>query len=372
MFRPPRTLVLGGRFFSERGGALAQGNGDAWTVKRCLDWSRGYLERKGDDKARLAAEWLLGAATGLSRIELYMDYDRPLSLGELDRMHKAVVRRAKGEPLQYIVGRTAFRFIEVDCEPGVLIPRPETELLVDQVLEFLDRECGTKVVPVSKTRSVEAIFGAIEGDAPAKADASAEKDAEGPEASSDEGDAPEETDEGAQAACAPRVVEVGCGTGCIALSIASERPGVSVVATDISPAAVALAVRNRDRLGLEATVDIREGDLLSPVSVEDGRMFDVLVSNPPYIPTEVMAILPAEVAGFEPELALDGGADGLDVFRRLVSDAPRVLRPGGLLACELHETTLDAAADVCRAAGMGDVRIVDDLAGRPRIILARV
>ncbi len=118
---------------------------------------------------------------------------------------------------------------------------------------------------------------------------------------------------------------------------------------------------------------MRLGNLVSPLNREtEWGTFDVLVSNPPYIPSAVMESLPHEVADFEPALALDGGADGLDIFRRLVNAAPHMLRPGGLLACELYEGHLDAAADLCRSAGMHDVRIVDDFTGRPRIVLALV
>lgn len=111
-----------------------------WTIKRCLDWTNAYLESKGIESPRVSAEWLLCSVTGLKRIQLYMDYAKPLSADELSRMHQAVVRRAKGEPLQYIVGDTSFRTIEIACEPGVLIPRPETEVLVEEVLTFIDRE----------------------------------------------------------------------------------------------------------------------------------------------------------------------------------------------------------------------------------------
>ena len=186
--------------------------------------------------------------------------------------------------------------------------------------------------------------------------------------------APAQDGESGQIRCA-RVLEVGCGTGCISLSIASERSGrAQCVAIDIEPRAVDLSIRNRDALGISpADVDVRLGNLVSPLNREtEWGTFDVLVSNPPYIPSAVMESLPHEVADFEPALALDGGADGLDIFRRLVNAAPHMLRPGGLLACELYEGHLDAAADLCRSAGMHDVRIVDDFTGRPRIVLALV
>lgn len=371
---------------------------ETWTVKRCLDWTNGYLESKGIENPRISAEWLLSSVTGLKRIQLYTDFTKPLSPDELSRMHEAVVRRAKGEPLQYIVGNTAFRAIEVACEPGVLIPRPETEMLVEEVLTYLDREVigetgrpgAAKRAPLPWNAEVEAAreaeraaaaeaarAAASEAGDAASADAETGEDAgtadetEMPEAESDDENAGEPEPEPRVA----RVLEVGCGTGCISLSLALERPGrVTCIATDIEPRAVALAIRNRDALGIAPEVaDFREGNLVAPLDRQtEWGTFDVLVSNPPYIPTSVMRVLPDEVARFEPHLALEGGEDGLDIFRRLVNAAPSMLRAGGLLACELHETTLDAAADICRAAGFEDVRIARDLPGRPRFILARV
>ena len=215
--------------------------------------------------------------------------------------------------------------------------------------------------------------GAVETADGAEGDAGVSDAAPGEEGEFSEG-APAQDGESGQIRCA-RVLEVGCGTGCISLSIASERSGrAQCVAIDIEPRAVDLSIRNRDVLGISpADVDVRLGNLVSPLNREtEWGTFDVLVSNPPYIPSAVMESLPHEVADFEPALALDGGADGLDIFRRLVNAAPHMLRPGGLLACELYEGHLDAAADLCRSAGMHDVRIVDDFTGRPRIVLALV
>ena len=293
---------------------------EPWTIKRVLDWTSGYLERKGDEHPRLSAEWLLANVCGLSRVELYVNFDKPLEAGELDAMHAAIERRAAGEPLQYVTGEMPFRHIVLKCERGVLIPRPETEVLVDAALEGVD--------------------------------AAAEK--------SDEGAGP------------VRVLEVGTGTGCIALSIASERPGTLDTATDHSPRAVELAARNREALGLEEAVDVIECDLATGVSPDLMGSFSVLVSNPPYIPTQVLRDeVPAEVADFEPELALDGGDDGLDVFRRLVELAPEALAPGGMLAVELFEGALDAAADLVRAqGGWGSVEVREDLTRRPRVLIA--
>lgn len=348
---------------------------EIWTIKRCMEWTEGYLGRRGEERPRLSAEWLLCAATGMKRIELYMNMDRPLAPEELAVMHRAVERRRAGEPLQYITGETSFRTLDVFCAPGVLIPRPETEMLVELVLEDLDqRVLGPRArtkAPVELPWNAE-VQQAIEAEEARAAAKRAEEDGGDDEEARDA--APTAKDEEPTDTVAPsaRVLEVGCGTGCISLSMAAERAGrITCVATDIEPRAVALAKRNRERAGIAPdAVDIRLGDLVEPVSPEETGTFDALVSNPPYIPSPVMATLPAEVASFEPALALDGGADGLDVFRRLLAVAPRMLRPGGLFACELFEESLDDAAELARAAGLCEVRVASDLTRRPRFVLA--
>lgn len=311
-------------------------HGEPWTIKRILDWTSGYLERKGDEHPRLSAEWLLANVTGLSRVELYVNYDKPLEADELAAMHVAIERRAAGEPLQYVTGEMPFRHIVLKCERGVLIPRPETEVLVDAALEGVDAALARRGEKGEK----------------------GEKDAEG------------EKDE--PAGDPVRVLEVGTGTGCIALSIASERPGTHVTATDLSERAVELASRNREALGLEGAVDIVQTDLAEGVDPELMGSFSVLVSNPPYIPTAVLREeVPAEVADYEPELALDGGDDGLDVFRRLLDLAPRALAPEGMLAVELFEGSLEDAAALARAQGVwSSIEVREDLTHRPRVLVA--
>lgn len=391
---------------------------ETWTIKRCLDWTRDYLRDKGDERPRLSAEWLLSGVTGLSRTEIYMSFDKPMSPEELARMHSAVVRRAKGEPLQYIIGETDFRTITVACAPGVLIPRPETELLVEETLKYIDADvlgaaaCRPRSrvelpwnAEIQAAREAELATAAaqsedrlVERELTEEDIAALEEDAE--LEAGDSGDSGDEvglqtavprdgegalgatsangvntSDDDDSASQVARVLEVGCGTGCISLSIAAERPEhTCCLAIDIEPRAVDLSIRNRDALGIAPdVVDVRLGNLVSPLNREtEWGTFDVLVSNPPYIPTSVMGNLPHEVADYEPALALDGGEDGLDIFRRLVNAAPHMLKPGGLLACELYEGHLDQAASLCRAAGMREVRVVNDLTNRPRIILARV
>ena len=274
-----------------------------WTIGDTLAWCREYLAHHDDENPKLSAEWLLAAATELTRIELYMHFDRPLTMEERDVLRETLKRRGAGEPLQYISGEAAFRHIVVKTSRGVLIPRPETEVLVDVVLD------------------------------------------------------------GLAGADAPCVLEVGCGTGCIACSLAKEA-GAQVLATDISPEAVACAQANVEMLGLEELVEIVERDCVAGIV----GSFDCLVSNPPYIPTAELAELPHEVAGFEPRLALDGGSDGLAFFERLITEALPLVKDGGLFACELHETCLEEAARRLREAGCVDVKVTKDLVGRDRIV----
>lgn len=277
---------------------------DVWTVQRTMNWCVDYLERHGDEHPSRSAEWLMSAATGLSRVEIYAYYDRPLSASERDTLRESLRRRGAGEPLQYVTGEVGFRHIILRTAKGVLIPRPETELIVDHVISRLE---GVDM---------------------------------------------------------PRVLEVGCGTGCIALSVAKET-GARVTATDISPQAIACAKRNAQALDLEELVEIVQTDCADGIE----GPFDVLVSNPPYIPTAVMGELDQEVVGFEPHLALDGGADGLEFFDRLLEVAPALLAPGGFFAFELHETCLDEAERRAVAAGFAKVQIECDLAGKPRFLL---
>lgn len=283
----------------------------AWTVKAALDWCIGFLADKADEHPRRSAEWLLSAATGLSRVELYAYHDRPLTEAERAALRESVRRRAAGEPLQYVTGEVAFRHLVVKVRPGVLIPRPETEVLVDVALEAL---CGID---------------------------------------------------------SPFVADPCTGSGCVALSIAQECDGARVFATDVAPVAVEVASENAARLSLDERVSVLGGDLLEPLPAELRRAFDLIVSNPPYIPSERLPALPQEVAGFEPHLALDGGPDGLDVFRRLASAAPSWLRPGGSLVVELDETGVLRAAEEA-LEWYEEVRVVRDLAGRDRILAARL
>ena len=321
---------------------------DIWTIKAALDWTVGYLERKGDENPRISAQWLLAEACGLSRIELYTRLDQPLSMDERDVLRGYVTRRGQGEPLQYITGEVGFRHISVQVRPGVLIPRPETEVLGSEALALLP--------PAPRPRAKDE-----EAEAAAEGEAGEAGAADLPSADAPPAPAPE-----------PLLVADLCtGSGCIACSIAYEHPLARVFATDIAPEAVSLARENAAALGLDGRVSVVECDLGEGVPAEAVGALDLVASNPPYVPTAVLAGIPREVAAYEPALALDGGADGLDMFRRLLAFCARALKPGGGFAFELHETCLDDAARLAAEAGFADVRAVADLDGRPRVLVGR-
>lgn len=301
---------------------------DVWTIKAALDWTVGYLERKGDAQPRVSAEWLLSEACNLTRIELYTNFDKPLSMPERDILRDYVARRAAGEPLQLISGKAPFRYLSVKVAPGVLIPRPETEVLVSVAMAELN-------LPRSASRVVE-------------------------------------TEEGEQVAAADlpavSVIDVCTGSGCIACSIASEYPAAQVVALDISDDAVALAQENVNDLGLTERVEVLKSDLFEALPSGDAT-YDLIISNPPYVPSAVVDTLDREVTEFEPRLALDGGTDGLDLFRRMLPQAYDLLKANGVFAVELFEDHLEDAAELARSTGFAAVRIENDLTNRPRVLV---
>ena len=276
-----------------------------WTVRRVLGWTSQHFEKLGLDSPRLTAELLLAHVLRTSRVRLYTDLDRPLEAAELAAYRALIARRAAGEPTQYLTGVREFYGRPFAVDPRVLIPRPETELLVEAVLQELPaREC--------------------------------------------------------------RILDLCTGTGCVGITLALERPGATVVATDSSVAAAEVARANAANLGAAGRVDVRVGDLFGPVEQEPP--FDVVVSNPPYVPSGEIPTLSAEVRR-EPAAALDGGEDGLDVVRRIVTGASRWLLPGGLLALEIGDRQGPAVRSLLEAAGYGSVRIERDLARHDRLAL---
>ncbi|HZZ84072.1 MAG TPA: peptide chain release factor N(5)-glutamine methyltransferase [Anaeromyxobacteraceae bacterium] len=278
---------------------------DTWTPLKLLSWTQGFFARSEVDAPRLTAELLLAHALRCDRVRLYLDFDKPLGEPELTAFRELVKRRAAGEPTAYLVGKKEFYGRPFRVDRRVLVPRPETELLV------------------------EAALGALPAGGAA--------------------------------------LDLCTGTGCIALTLALEKPGVRVAAVDLSPDALAVARDNATALGAE--VELLQGDLFAPLPPE--RRFDVIASNPPYIPSGELPGLSREVRQ-EPALALDGGPDGLAVARRLVAEARARLAPGGTLLVELHESHAESLPALCRAAGFAKVALHKDLAGLPRFVVAVV
>lgn len=383
-------------------------NDQTWTVKAILDWCEGYLANKGDASPRHAAQYLLGEAMGLSRIELYTNFDKPLTDEERSTMREWVARRGAGEPLQLICGTAPFRHMVLEVAPGVLIPRPETEVLVSEVLalfpvpkqisahafEDLSAVSGqgegvedsASEIPVVEIGSIneevssEVLAGGIDG-ASERPEAFALKD--GAQSSQSQIDGVEQVGETIAAGTVSetesdlkpgliRVIDLCTGSGCIACALATEHPNMEVLAFDIAPEALALAQRNVEAQGVADRVSVRESDLLAAAIADPDNKgsFDVIVSNPPYIPSQVVDTLAAEVNDYEPRLALDGGADGLELFRHFIGDAYSLLKPGGVLAVELFEESLDQARSIALDHGFSEARIVQDLTNRPRILVA--
>jgi release factor glutamine methyltransferase len=281
-----------------------------WTVMEMVGWTAGYLGEKGFHNPRLNAELLLAGTLGLKRLDLYLQHDRPLKAEELAAFKDRLRRRAKREPLQYIDGRAAFRDLWLAVDPRVLIPRPETEVLVQAVLD--------------RTRGRDALS----------------------------------------------ALDVGTGSGAIALALATEGPFARVVATDVSPGALEVAEANRASAAPDAPVELREGSLFAPVA---GERFDVVVSNPPYVGAEERGTLDAEVRDWEPAGALFAGVGGLDVVAPLVAGAPAHLNAGGVLALEMGAAQADAVCALVRATGaFAEPTVLPDLAGRDRIVLAEM
>ncbi|HUE96790.1 MAG TPA: peptide chain release factor N(5)-glutamine methyltransferase [Longimicrobiaceae bacterium] len=279
-----------------------------WTTLEIVRWTSGYLEVKGFDEPRLNAELLLAGVLGLKRLDLYLQFDRPLGPEELAEFKSRLRRRLRHEPIQYIEGVAHFRGLELKVDQRVLIPRPETEVLVGEVLAW------------------------------------------------------------AGGRDAPDVLDLGTGSGAIALSLRQEGNFGRVIATDLSEEALHVARGNRDRLMPDLLVEFRCGNGLAPVA---GERFDVIVSNAPYVGRRDGSALPPEVREWEPSTALFAGEDGLDVIRHLIDLAPDHLRPGGLLALEIGAEQGDEVATLVRqSASFGDPSIRRDLAGRERILLA--
>lgn len=276
----------------------------------CIGLAAGHLKASGSESPRLDAELLLGEALGLDRVQLYVQHDRPLTSSELDRYRKLVARRARREPIAYILGRKEFRSLEFNVDSRVLIPRPETEHLVQAAVNELRRRFP------GEGRLL--------------------------------------------------VADIGTGSGAVAAGIAAEEARAEIVAVDIDAGALEVARANLERHGLADRVRLRLSDLLEGIA---GERFHAVVSNPPYVSEEAWRALAPDVREFEPRRALVGGEDGLAVIRRLVAQVAEALLPGGFFACEIGWDQGEKVRALGEQAGFATIDILPDLAGRDRVVV---
>lgn len=286
---------------------------DEWTVGRLLAWTKAHFEQKDVDEPRLAAELLLAEALGCKRIDLYARYDSMPSQQQRTAFREMVRGAAEHKPIAYLTGRREFYSLDFIVTPDVLIPRPETEILVEQALVWCQ---------------------------------------ENPRQRFD-------------------ILDLGAGSGCIAVTIAKRRPEVHAVASDASPAALEVAARNAERHGVADRVRCVQADMFDlPAEAVPAGGFDLIASNPPYVAEEDRDSLPDNVRKFEPAQALFAGADGLDAIRRIAREAPRFLRPGGTLLLEVGYNQADAVANLF-AGDAPTLRLlgrIKDLSGIDRVL----
>jgi release factor glutamine methyltransferase len=277
-----------------------------WTVRELITWTAKHFKGKGIDDPAKEARLLLAHVLGCRPIEVLTRYDDQPTDAERQQFRELIKRRTDGCPVAYLVGHKDFYLLTFEVSPAVLIPRPDTETLVQSGVEFL------KGKPT------------------------------------------------------PTVCDLGTGSGCVAVSIAHQVKGARVTAVDVSPEACQVAARNATRHELSERVIVLTGDLFAPLP-PDAR-FDLIVSNPPYIPASEIDTLEIGVRQFEPRLALDGGADGLQFYRRMAGTAAERLRPGGQLMLEVGWTQEAAVRELFLAAGWRSAGSVKDLTGRWRVV----
>ena len=280
---------------------------ELWTIGRILKWTEQYFKEKGIESPRLDAEVLLSHILGRERIYLYVHFDEPLEPAELARYREAIKQRVQRVPIAYIIGEKEFMGLTFKVTEDTLVPRPDTEILVQAAIERLRAR----------------------GDA-------------------------------------PRFADIGTGSGAICLSVLHFLPKAQADTVDISPAARAIAEENAAAFEVADRVTFHTGDLLAPLA---GQCYDAILSNPPYIPDDDIAALAPEVRLKEPHTALAGGKDGLDFYRRLMADAPALLKDGGFLAVEvgIHQAAPVAALAV---PSFSRTEILKDYAGIERVVIA--
>lgn len=278
-----------------------------WTIAKVLEWTKQYFADKGLESPRLDAEILLCSVLDCDRINLYVHFDQPLEEKELAAYRQFVARRAAHEPMAYILGERSFMHFDFKVTPHVLVPRPETELLVERVAELAPKDREIKIL------------------------------------------------------------DIGTGSGAIIVSLMNLLPKASGTAVDISPQALANAKMNAEKYNVDKRINFVQSDLYS--KLPQGEKFDIIVSNPPYIPTKDIEGLARDVRK-EPSIALDGGADGLDFYRRIIAKLQEFLKPEGFVAFEIGIYQGEAVSALCRVQGFTQTAVVNDYADIERMVFA--
>ncbi len=284
---------------------------EIWTIRRLLQWTTDFFRQSGIPSARLDAELLLSHALHITRLDLYLDPERPVDELERTGFREWVRLRAKRVPIAYLIGSKEFYSTAIHVEEGVLIPRPETEILVDTVLTL-----------VSMCSDI-------------------------------------------------RIAELGVGSGCITAALALKLQSACFLASDRSQDALRIADTNFVRLGIRDRVTLIESDWFDNFSPGLSGSFNVIVSNPPYIPSSILPTLAPEISRYEPSLALDGGPDGLSAYRHLIPRAREFLKLNGAIALEIGDDQGRAVSELLETAGFSGTSIVKDLSGRDRIAIGR-
>ena len=286
---------------------------ETWTIQKLLNWVTEYFTGKGIDAPRLSAELLLSHVLGLKRIELYTQFDKPVARPELDALRGLVKRAGGHEPVAYLIGKTEFYSLELNITSDCMIPRPETELLVQRAIEFLRTRRGSQFV-----------------------------------------------------------CDLCTGSGCIAVAIAKNFPDARVMATDISAAALDVAAKNVEKHQLTERITLLQGDLFEPLVRQlDVDQFDLIVCNPPYVSAAEYEALDKNVKDYEPRIALFAGDDGLDIYRKIIAKADQYLKPQAALILEIGYAQGTAVRELLEQTGaFGEIKVEKDVHDNDRIVTA--
>jgi len=285
-----------------------------WTIQKLLNWVTEHFTEKGIDSPRLSAELLLSHVVGLKRIELYTQFDKPVARQQLNRLRDLVKRASQHEPVAYLVGKTEFYCLELNVTPDCMIPRPETEFLVERAIEFLRTRTGKQFV-----------------------------------------------------------CDLCTGSGCIAVAIARNYPDCRIIATDISDAALSVAAKNIEKHRLKERIRLLCGDLFDPLAPQlDADKFDLIVCNPPYVSAAEFEKLGRNIKDYEPKSALFAGADGLDIYRRIIEKVDTFLKPDTALMLEVGYNQGQAVKQLLEQAGcFSEIIIEKDTGNNDRIAIAK-